>query len=201
MRRFAIIGHRAMSKGKLPLNDLAGGAGRMDVLIRAVMSALLTSHGLRPDVEVILHLQGGPGPNRRLKFVGSELRGFHAEERSVAGLIAKAIQQPMPAIGQWTERTPGLYDGGGKLSQTLKEWSDSVVVRLDADAERLWREGGSIPISSEPNHPSVAFLLGDDQRLETDEGTARSLGSTWLQGHHAIAICHFLLDEGVELNL
>ena len=26
-------------------------------------------------------------PNRRLKFVGSELRGFHAEERSVAGLI------------------------------------------------------------------------------------------------------------------
>ncbi|MGB1898556.1 MAG: hypothetical protein ACPHRB_06950, partial [Candidatus Poseidoniaceae archaeon] len=45
LRRFAVIGHRAMSKGKLPLNDLAGGAGRMDVLIRAVMSALLTSHG------------------------------------------------------------------------------------------------------------------------------------------------------------
>ena len=75
------------------------------------------------------------------------------------------------------------------------------MVRLDADAERLWREGGSIPISSEPNHPSIAFLLADDQPLETDEGTARSLGSTWLQGHHAIAICHFLLDEGVELNL
>ena len=45
MRRFAIIGHRAMSKGKLPLNDLAGGAGRMDVLVRALMAALLTSHG------------------------------------------------------------------------------------------------------------------------------------------------------------
>ena len=47
MRRFAIVGHRAMSKGKLPLNDLAGGAGRMDVLVRAMMAALLTSHGLR----------------------------------------------------------------------------------------------------------------------------------------------------------
>ncbi|MAW22361.1 MAG: hypothetical protein CMA16_02810 [Euryarchaeota archaeon] len=190
-----------MSKGKLPLNDLAGGAGRMDVLIRAVMSALLTSHGLRKNVEVVLHLQGGPGPHRRLKFVGSELRGFHAEERSVAGLIAKAIREPLPAIGHWIERAPGLYDGGGKLSQTLKEWSDSVVIRLDADAERLWIEGGSIPISSIPNHPSVAFLLSDDQPLKTDEGAARSLGSTWLQGHHAIAICHFLLDEGVELNL
>ena len=58
MRRFAVVGHRAMSKGKLPLNDLAGGAGRMDVLIRAVMASLLTSHGIRSNVEVVLHLLG-----------------------------------------------------------------------------------------------------------------------------------------------
>ena len=59
MRRFAIVGTRAMSKGKLPLNDLAGGAGRMDVLIRALMSATLTSHGMRKDVEFIMILKGG----------------------------------------------------------------------------------------------------------------------------------------------
>ena len=201
VRRFAVIGHRAMSKGKLPLNDLAGGAGRMDVLIRAVMSALLTSHGLRNDVEVVLHLQGGPGPHRRLKFVGSELRGFHAEERSVAGLIAKAIREPLPAIGHWVERTPGLYDGGGKLSHTIAEWKDSTLIRLDADAERLWKQESTIPIQSTPNKDSLAFLLSDDQPLEENVGIARSLGTTWLQGHHAIAICHFLLDEGVQLNL
>ena len=201
VRRFAIVGHRAMSKGKLPLNDLAGGAGRMDVLIRAVMSSLLTSHGLRENVEVVLHLQGGPGPHRRLKFVGSELRGFHAEERSVAGLIAKVIREPLPAIGHWIERTPGLYDGGGSLSHTLMEWKDSATVRLDADAERLWNENSTIPIQSTPTEDSIAFLLSDDQPLDTDQGIPRSLGSTWLQGHHAIAICHFLLDEGVELNL
>jgi tRNA (pseudouridine54-N1)-methyltransferase len=201
VRRFAIVGHRAMSKGKLPLNDLAGGAGRMDVLIRAVMSSLLTSHGLRDNVEVVLHLQGGPGPHRRLKFVGSELRGFHAEERSVAGLIAKVIREPLPAIGHWIERTPGLYDGGGSLSHTLMEWKDSVTVRLDADAERLWNENSTIPMQSTPTEDSIAFLLSDDQPLDTDQGIPRSLGSTWLQGHHAIAICNFLLDEGVELNL
>lgn len=201
VRRFAIVGHRAMSKGKLPLNDLAGGAGRMDVLIRAVMSSLLTSHGLRDNVEVILHLQGGPGPHRRLKFVGSELRGFHAEERSVAGLIAKAIREPLPAIGHWIARTPGLYDSGGKLSQTLSEWKESTLVRLDANAERLWKPNSIIPSESTENNQSIAFLLSDDQPLETNEGLPRSLGTTWLQGHHAIAICHFLLDEGVELNL
>ena len=201
VRYFAVVGHRAMNKGKLPLNDLAGGAGRMDVLIRAVMSSLLTSHGIRENVEVILHLQGGPGPNRRLKFVGSELRGFHAEERSVAGLIAKAIREPMPAIGQWIERTPGVYDGGGQLSQTLKEWKDFDIIRLDADAERLWKSGANIPTTSVSNPQTIAFILSDDQPLNIEGGLPRSLGSTWLQGHHAIALCHFLLDEGVELNL
>ena len=59
MRRFAVIGHRAMSSGKLPLNDLASGAGRMDVMVRALMAAMMTSHGFRRDTEIILHLMGG----------------------------------------------------------------------------------------------------------------------------------------------
>ena len=80
MRRFAIIGHRAISKGKLPLNDLLE-VQRMDVLVRA-LSAFLTSHGIRDDVEMVLHLYGGPGPKRRLKFVGSEPKDFmHRKEQ------------------------------------------------------------------------------------------------------------------------
>jgi len=190
-----------MSKGKLPLNDLAGGAGRMDVLIRGLMAGLLTSHGIRDDVEVILHLQGGPGPHRRLKFIGSELKGFHAEERSVAGLVAKAIKEPMPAIGQWVERSPGVYDGGGNLQRTLRDWKDTTLIRLDADAERLWTETARLPSISKSNSTDIAFILSDDLPLEIEEGVPRSLGATWLQGHLAIGLCHFLLDENVELNL
>jgi sulfate adenylyltransferase subunit 1 (EFTu-like GTPase family) len=47
-------------------------------------------------------------------------------------------------------------------------------------------------------------VLSDDQPLEAMEGENvlfRSLGEQWLQGHMAIGIVHFLLDEGVELNL
>ena len=63
LRRFAVVGHRAMSKGKLPLNDEASGAAAgMDVPIRATMAGLLTSHGVRKDTEVVLHLLGGPVP-------------------------------------------------------------------------------------------------------------------------------------------
>ena len=201
MRYFALVGHRAMSKGKLPLNDLAGGAGRMDVLIRGLMAGLLTSHGIRNDVEVMLHLQGGPGPHRRLKFIGSELKGFHAEERSVAGLIAKSIKEPMPAIGQWVQRSPGVYDGGGTLERTLKDWKDTTLIRLDADAERLWNKKAVLPSTSNSNSTDIGFILSDDLPLEIEEGIPRSLGSTWLQGHLAIGLCHFLLDENVDLSL
>lgn len=90
-----------MSQGKLPLNDMASAAGRMDVLVRALMAGLMTSHGMRHDSEVVLHLMGGPGPSRRIKFVGSELRGVHAEERAVAGQIGKVLKIPLPARGHW----------------------------------------------------------------------------------------------------
>jgi tRNA pseudouridine-54 N-methylase len=204
LRRFAVVGHRAMSKGKLPLNDLAGGAGRVDVLIRATMAALLTSHGLREDTEVVLHLMGGPGPSRRLRFHGPALKGLHAEERSIAGTIAKALREPLPAIGRWEPISPGFEHGGGNLQTTLREWGEVTLVVLDADAPRLWQPNAALPTTSAPNASEVAFVLSDDQPLEDIEHSPmvkRSLGDVWLQGHMAIGIVHFLLDEGVALNL
>ena len=50
----------------------------------------------------------------------------------------------------------------------------------------------------------IGFILSDDQPLElsfSDKILTRSIGEKWLQGHMAIGICHFLIDEGVELNL
>ena len=216
MRRFAIIGHRAQSSGKLPLNDLASGAGRMDVLIRALMASLMTSHGFRRDSEIILHLWGGPGPKRRLKIVGSEVKGIHAEERSIAGQIAKVLREPVPPIGSWIKRSSGIYDGGGSIEETIREWQHSTIIALDANAERLWSENTTIPMESNPHSfdssddemvidgIDIGFILSDDKTLELDDShdiIKRSIGQTWLQGHMAIGICHFLIDEGVTLNL
>ena len=217
MRRFAILGNRAMSQGKLPLNDMAGGAGRMDVLVRALMAGLLTSHGIRHDTEIILHLMGGPGPSRRIKFVGSLLKGVHAEERAVAGQIAKVIKEPTPARGHWTERSSGIFDSGGDIHHTLSEWVDVNVVCLDAHAPRLWMSEEELPIDGIPHSMfegehgdftisgmDIGFVLSDDKPLSEElpnELLARSLGSEWLQGHMAIAVCHFLLDQGMPLNL
>jgi len=203
MRRFAVVGHRAISKGKLPLNDLAGAGGRMDVVVRALMAGLLTSHGLRANTEVVLHLMGGPGPPRRIKFDGAELKGLHADERSIAGTVGKVIATPLPPIGHWQPITVGITHSGGDLATTMREWKDTPTVILDADAPRLWTENAILPAESLPDAQAMNFILSDDQPLEDITGENvihRSLGSQWLQGHMAIAIVHFLLDEGVNIN-
>ena len=50
----------------------------------------------------------------------------------------------------------------------------------------------------------IAFVLSDDKPLpgrnrRWDNLLMRSLGDAWLQGHMAVGVCHFLLDEGVEV--
>lgn len=186
-----------MARGKLPLNDLAGAAGRFDVLVRATTAALLTSHGLRENVEVILHLGGGPGPPRRLRLNGATLRGLHADERSAAGTLGKALLNPQPPRGQWREVSPGMDESGGTLSDTLREWEGTNVFLLDADAPPL-----EATLTAEPDLAStdLCFVLSDDQPLEdTDLGghdvDRCSLGARWLQGHAAVHIVHWLLDR------
>ena len=196
MRKFVMVGTRAMAKGKLPLSDLAGGAGRMDVLVRALMSAILTSHGIRKDVEFTMILLGGPGPARRIKFVSNELKGIHAEERAVAGKIAAVISKPIPPRGQWIERSPGIYDGGGSLEMTIQEWN-CPTIRLDANSELLYN--GELP--NNYSIDEIGFILGDDKPLDSELGVPRSLGNIWLQRNACISIMHFLLDEGVNLQI
>ena len=208
-RRFAIVGHRAINDGKLPLNDLAGAGGRMDVLVRAINTALFLSHGIRDDSHITLHLMGGPGPPRRIWFEGSRLEGVHADERAIAGQIAKVLREPTPPVGRLEEVWTGLWHSGGDISTTIAEWrrEEVTLVRLDADAPPLWVEGGSPP-DGEDVDTRFGFFLSDDRTFTTEEIVAmdaampaRSLGEQWIQGHSAIAVVHHLLDTGLPLDL
>ena len=193
-RRFAVIGHRAQSTGKINLNDLAGSSGRIDVLARAVNTSLFLSHGIRNDTHVTLHLLGGPGPSRRIWFEGPKLRGVHPDERAIAGQLGKALKEPVPPIGQLIELHSGFWHTGGGLEQTISEWKRENVRIFVLDAD-------GIPFDSEKHtSDSIGFILSDDQPfgdsdLEVMNGLERiSLGETWLQGHACISILHHHLD-------
>ena len=194
-RKFAIIGHRAQSSGKLNLNDLAGSSGRIDVLARAVNTGLFLSHGIREDSEVILHLEGGPGPVRRIGFVGETIRGVHPDERAISGHLNKALKNPVTPIGVQQEIHSGLWHSGGSIQQTISEWerSGTKIYVLDANG-----------IEFDPklhNSNPVEFILSDDQPFTDDENESMqhyqriSLGKQWLQGHACIAIIHHQLDS------
>ena len=193
-RWFAIIGHRTPSTGDLNLNDLPGSGGRLDVLARAVNAALFVSHGIREGSNVILHLLGGGGPNRRVLFDGSELRGLRPDERSIAGQVKSVIRIPVPPIGRFQQVSSGISHSGGGLEQTLKEWRSSGIMPFILDPN-------GDPATSIPESDDIGFFLSDDSAF-TEEDSAIlegvpsiSLGKGWLQGHTCIGILHYLMDR------
>ena len=193
MRHFAIVGHRAPSSGRINLNDLAGSSGRMDVLARAISSALFLSHGVREDTTITLHLMGGPGVPRRIRFNGAKIKGLHVDERAIAGRIRSIISDPVPVRGHWVEHGSGIEHSGGDLETTLVEWTN-----LDIKAYILSKDAPKF--SKESIEQESGFILSDDQDFSPDEKKiidnlpCFSLGYRWLQGHIAIAIVHYILD-------
>ena len=192
-RWFAIIGHRAPSSGVLNLNDLAGSGGRMDVLVRAVNSALFVSHGIRQDSHVLLHLMGGAGPNRRIWFDGSSIGGVRPDERSIAGQIKGVLKEEVPPRGHFREFSSGILHSGGGVEQTVEEWKSRGVFPVVLDA-------GGGDFSEVPTTMDLGFIISDDKPLDQEDtrslqgSVSLSLGDRWLQGHSCIAILHYLLD-------
>lgn len=197
-RRFAIVGHRAPSKGKVNLNDLSGSSGRIDVLCRAVNTALFLSHGMRKNTHITLHLMGGPGMGRRIWFDSRSLRGIRVDERSIAGHISKIIQQRAPAIGQWEEFSQGLWHSPGGLLDTLKEWSDEGVeiVHLDANAPTLWADEAHLPSTNEMKNMGNIELGGEVQLLD-GEGSGENAADIEMSVDHSIG---FILSDDQLFN-
>ena len=161
MIRFVIIGHRAVTDGDFKLDDLAGGAGRLDILLRCINSAFFLSHDLRKDVEVHLVLQGPPAAPKALRLVGSELRYLNPDERSTGALIRNALMQRTEAESR---SSPGIYVSTRSYQDVLSILSkESTMVYLKEDGEDI----------REFDFPEdVTFVLGDDRDLSEEEEIA-----------------------------
>ena len=122
MRYFVITGHRAVSTGDFKLDDIAGGAGRLDILCRCVNSAFFLSHNLRKDVEIYLCLMGGDDPPKTVIFKGDELRYLNPDERSTASLIRNALLKPVGADEE-VRSSPGVYVTRMPFSEVLRKLS------------------------------------------------------------------------------
>ncbi|QCS43650.1 tRNA (pseudouridine(54)-N(1))-methyltransferase TrmY [Natrinema versiforme] len=193
MRQFVLIGHDVPTEPDFSLDDLAGGAGRLDALCRSITAAFVTSHGIREDVRVHLIAQD----ELTITFDGRDLQRLNPDERSTAALVRKALEHRDEAIGALpAEPSPGieLYRRG--FEGTLEEIADDgPIVQLHEDGEAVVDvgadalENGIFVLSDHHDFTDAeAALLEDyaDQRLR--------LGPELLHADQAITVAHHFLD-------
>ncbi len=122
MRRFLLLAHRVPVGGAFTLNDLAGGAGRMDEVARAVSTAFTLSNDLRRDTEVtVLFVAEPPPAARRIVVYGTRVRYLNPDERSTAALLKNALVRSVGADGT-IESSPGLVVGPVEPEHALREF-------------------------------------------------------------------------------
>ena len=191
MRQFVIIGHDAPTTPEFSLDDLAGAAGRLDVLCRCVTSAFFLSHAIREDVRVHLIL----ADEYTVTFEGSDLRRLNPDERSTAALIRKALEEREEAIGHIpVETSPGVSLTRRGFEGTL----DDVARR--GTVVQLHEDGDPVVDVAPPSDP--VFVLSDhhdfrdeEAMLLADRADERvSLGPKALHADHSITVAHNYLD-------
>lgn len=195
MRRFVIVGHKASTSGDFKLDDMAGGAGRLDILLRCVNSVFFLSHGIRKDSEVYLVLQGPPNSPRTIRISGPEVRYLNPDERSTGALVRNALLKEM--IGEETRSSPGIYVSKRSLEDVLRNLSSmSRLVYL--------KETGD-DVRGRELKGDLTFVISDHQDLTAQEEELLlslnpeviTLGPLSLHADHCIILMHNEMDRQV----
>ena len=196
MRRFVLLVHRVPRNGAFTLNDLAGGAGRMDEVARAVSTAFTISNDLRRDTHVVL-LFGGDGPSaagRRITVSGPRVRYLNPDERSTAALLKNALVRAADFPREF-ESSPGIVVGPVDVREELRN--------LTVDPDGVWLTEGGVPWRSRrPSRPPATFFLSDPYEPTEEEKTilveahlpSVSVGPRSLRTSQVIDIVHHELD-------
>ncbi len=169
MRRFVIIGRKALASDAFRLDDLAGTSGRLDVLLRCVRAAIMVSHGVRRDVVVYLVLQGGPRAPRVLRIDAAATKFLRPDERSLATLVKKGLGAE--ALGEdegFVEVRPGIAVRRGAIDEVVAELGGAQLYVLEP-------AGSDLRLAADLSATDVAFFVGD--HLGLDEATRAHLAT------------------------
>lgn len=190
MREFIVLGHTAPVTSEFSLDDLAGSAGRLDVLCRCVNAGFVLSHAIRRDIHVRLVIQDAV----TICLVGNELRYLSPDERNIASLLRTALDARETVVGHMeVESTPGVYVSNRGLEAALKDRTDVTFVQL--------HEAGS-PIHALDHTADTVFVVADHEDFTTDETKILedvidkqvSVGPVSVHADHAITVVQNYFD-------
>ncbi len=160
MRYFVITGHKAVADGSFKLDDLAGGAGRVDILARCVNSAFVLSHDVRRDAAIYLVIEGGDDAPKTVRIDGDRVRYLNPDERSTASLIRNALLKKIPE-GQEVQSSPGVFVSRMSFADVVEDLS------AKGNFVYLKEDGTDIRELTFPENP--IFVLGDNRDLTEEE--------------------------------
>ena len=154
MRRFLLLAHRVPAGGAFTLNDLAGGAGRMDEVARSASTAFTLSNDLRRDTTMTILLTAAPPPfARRIDLVGARLRYLNPDERSTAALLKNALVRAV-AAERPIEASPGIVVGPAE--------PEAVVRDFVSTPDALWLdEAGEDVVTFRPERTGFSAVVSD----------------------------------------
>lgn len=192
MRHFVIVSHTVPPEGEWGLDDLAGAAGRVDVVCRAVTSAFFTSHGIRQDTGVTAVFAADAAQPVAVRIDGSQVQRLNPDERSTAARLRNALRHAHPD-DWWEPVEAGIEVAPFDLQQALDDlglpvaWldlkgTDALAGPLPADC--VWVLSDHLP-----------FTDAETESLAPRAGHKISLGGTWYHGHHVVGIVQYLLDR------
>lgn len=194
MINFLIVGHKALTTGNFNLNDISGGAGRLDILVRCVNSSFFLSHNIRKNVELYLVMQGGDDAPKTIRFSGESIRYLNPDERSTSSLVRNALLKKIPE-GEEIKSSPGVYVSRRSFEDIIEYLSDKgkfVYLKEDGTDCR------------EYDFPEdITFVLGDSTDLTEEEESILlkkeidtiSIGPISLHTDHCILLVHNEIDR------
>jgi tRNA (pseudouridine54-N1)-methyltransferase len=194
VRSFILVGQTAVGSPDFSLDDLPGSSGRLDILLRALQSALLISHGLRRDTLAYLVLLGTPGCPSVVRVDGRVAEFLRPDERSLGGRIKNALG--WKSIRQdFSEDRQGIAvaRGGIELAIADLEGSTPFVLEeagVDVRAAELTAEHPTFFVGDH-----LGFDRGTRERIERLGATAISVGPIRLHADQAIVVLHNELDR------
>jgi tRNA (pseudouridine54-N1)-methyltransferase len=200
-RNFIIIGHRAVSDGKINLKDLCGASGRWDGIARCITASLFLSHDMRRDTSIHIVLLGKGDPPKILSVNGAEVKYLNPDERACSALMRKSLEREVGNESGITLKTsPGIHVTRGGL--------DHLMNRIDGRAFLMSEEGSDSDYLSEDFSGRLYFFLSDDMDLTQDEKNLLedkcdgkiNVGPLSLHSYQAITILHNIMDKGPKVD-
>lgn len=190
MRKFVIYSSTASTGGRI--SDLKA-AGRIDILLHSIISAMFASHTYREDVELHLILMGPPNAPRHIRIVYDEMNTV--SKKDLKKLIELCLRKCKS--GKTLEVHPGVFVDDMILEDLVKGFLNSgeEVFMLDFAGEHI-KNVDSVKLRD------GVFVLGDhdgfDKKMRKflkKSCNRLSLGEQMYFTSQAILIINYEIDS------